>query len=51
MHKLFYYYGVYCFCLAIHDALHDALEEIHGGAERKRKEADGSQVNEKERRN
>ena len=50
MHKLFYYYGVYCFCLAIHDALHDALEEIHGGAERKRKEVDGSQVNEKERR-
>ena len=50
MHKLIYYYGIYCFCLAIHDSASDVLEEIQRYTERKRKEADESPTNEKERR-
>lgn len=49
MHKIFYYYGIYCFCLAIHDGLHEALDRIGKSTEQMKKEA-GEPSIEKERR-
>ena len=33
MHKIFYYYGVYCFCLAVHDGLREGLKKIRDSLE------------------